>query len=284
MKLQHSEPTDCNPPQRVFLLSSPRAGSTLVSRVLNSHSAISSPCEICIPFVVTSSWKFIKSLTTIAKISRYYGAALPKPRLLLGTRRAARRHFDGLTENILRQEGKRTLVVKDPRHAAHVEKLEALYADQPPKYILLHRDARAVCHSFTSTLGRKPERGFRAWLQCTEGMLVCQRRCPERCLSIRFEDFVADSAAAALQLTSFIGHEFESAMLEYGKHNHADDRLGLWSNPKLVSSVKRGTIETPRKPSWTENAEMLTMYAELPDVQAVNRQVGYDQTEAKQAA
>jgi hypothetical protein len=271
----------------VFLLSSPRAGSTLVSRVLDSHSQIASPCEICIPYVVSTSWKFFKSIRNMAKIGDYFGAGQPTLAWSLALRGPARRHLDQLTSAILQHANKQTLVIKDPRHAAHVEKIERLYADQPPKYILLHRDARAVCHSFHSTLGRRPERGFRAWLECTQGMLACGQHYPERCLSVRFEDFLAAPAACSRQITEFLGLDFEEAMLDYGQHEHADDQLGLWTNPRLVSSVRSGTIGKPKRPSWMKNEDVLAMYEQSPEVQTVNQQLGYTETAAtveKQAA
>ena len=261
--------------RRVFLLSSPRAGSTLLSRVLDSHTKIASPCEICIPYIVTSSWKFLKSLKNIAKISEFYGARMPAVSCTLAFERVARWHLDGLVEAILQKDNKQTVVIKDPRHAAHVEKVDRLCADDLPKYILLHRDARAVCHSFTSTLGRKPQRGFKAWLQCTQGMLACEHDNRDRCLSLRFEDFVANPAHEARRIVEFLGHTFEDTMLDYGQHQHADDQLGLWTNSKLVDSVKRGLIAPPKAPSWLGNDEILEMYDRWPLVQSINEKLGY---------
>ena len=261
--------------RRAFLLSSPRAGSTLVSRVLDSHSQIASPCEICLPYVVAGSWKVIKSIKNIRKIGAYYGVQPTRMGATLTLRGPARRHLGRLTSAILGHDNKSTLVIKDPRHAAHVWRVERLCAEAPPKYILLHRDARAVCHSFTATLGRRPQRGFRAWLECTQGMLQCQQQFPQRCLSVRFEDFLADPTHESTRISEFLGHAFEPGMLEYGNHDHADDHLGLWTNPKLIGSVQQGAITAQRKrASWLDNDEVLEMYEQLADVRRVNQQLG----------
>lgn len=266
---------------RAFLLSSPRAGSTLLSRVLDSHSQIASPCEICLPYVVAGTWKLFKSVKNIEKIGQYFGAGAPRLALSLALRGPARRHLDALTAAILEREGKATLVIKDPRHAAHVNRLERLCAADPPKYILLHRDARAVCQSFTATLGRLPQRGFRTWLECTRGMLACQERFPARCLSVRFEDFLAQPAAECARMSKFLGHAFEPSMLDYGQHEHADDHLDLWTNPNLIRSVRRGTIARPKRPSWQDNEAVLALYDQCEEIRQLNRRLGYDASDSE---
>ncbi len=230
---------ECRVQSAVLLAQFAAHGSTLVSRVLDSHSKISSPCEICVPYVVRSCWKLQKSIASMRKICDYYGVRIPRPALRLARCRMARGHMDKLVAQILLREEKETLVIKDPRHAVHSAGIERLYADEPPKYLLLHRDARAVCHSFVSTLGREPERGFRVWLEASRQMLACERQFPERCLSVRFEDFLSIPELTVARITRFMGHSFEREMLEYGQSSHADDHLGLWTNPRLISSVNR---------------------------------------------
>jgi hypothetical protein len=107
-------------------------------------------------------------------------------------------------------------------------------------------------------------------------MLECQRRFPDRCLSIRYEDLVSRPAETTARVTAFLGHVFEASMLDYGQHDHADDHLGLWSNPRFVSSVNRGTIAPPGRTSWLDNQPMLQTYQQNPEIQAVNRHLGYD--------
>lgn len=274
---------------KCFLLSSPRAGSTLLSRVLDSHSQISSPCEICLPYVVRTSWKLRKSIRNMRKICGYFGATIPSPMLRLVTRNAASRHFEELTGRILDRESKRILVVKDPRHAGHIGRIERLCSDNPPKYLLLHRDARAVCHSFVTTLGRKPERGLRAWFEAERGMRACAEAFPERCLEIWFEDLIANPHETISRVTEFLGCPFEPPMLQYGRHRHADDDLGLWTNPRLIQTVNRGVIQTSRELAWQDSQSVLDAFNANPEVQRLNRRsldVGlrYGQAQVKVAA
>ncbi|NIL99109.1 MAG: hypothetical protein GTO62_18905 [Planctomycetales bacterium] len=247
----------------------------MITRVLDSHSKISSPCEICVPYLVRTCWKLPKSIASMRKICNYYDVSIPRPGLRLALRRRARQHLDQMAAKILQAEGKETLVIKDPRHAVYSAGIERLYAGQPAKYLLLHRDARAVCHSFVSTLGRKPERGFRVWLEASRQMLACQRAFPARCLSVRFEDFLAIPELTMTRITEFLGHKFEHSMLQYDQCSHTDDRLGLWTNPRLIRSVSRGAIDSTKQSEWWSNRTVLEMYEAQAEVQELNRALGY---------
>ncbi len=242
-------------------------------RLLNSHSQIASPCEICVPYVVKSSWKLLKSLGRIRKICRHYNAPLPAVYPSLVLRRPARRHLDRLTETILNREGKRTLVIKDPRHASHVARIEKLYRNRKPRYILLYRDARSVAYSFHHTLKRSLERGFRVWQESVNGMLACERSFPDRCLPVTFEDLLTDPHGTMRKVTEFLGHEYETSMLDYGRHAHADDTLNLWRNKRLITSVSAGVINQNQQSSWRDDAELIGAYNARSEIIALNEQV-----------
>jgi hypothetical protein len=225
--------------------------------------------------VVRHSWKFFNSLRSMRTIGDYYGVALPWFPLQLGLRGPARSNLAVLGQAILRKEGKQTLVIKDPRHACHVDRIEGLYGDAKPKYILLYRDARGVAHSFHRNLNRKLDRGFRVWLEAVRGMIACQLRFPERCMPVRFEDLLQDPRRTMEQVVRFLGHEFETEMLHYGKHVHADDVLNLWRNKRLVSSVNSGVIHPSGPPAWRDDPELLQSYRAREQIVHLNQQLGY---------
>jgi Sulfotransferase family len=96
-----------------FIVCSPRTGSTLLTRVLDSHSAIASPCEIPIPkhFRGDPSERLVAD--KLREICRFYQADFPR----------AWSDFDSLIEKILEYEQKELLVIKYPRHALFLELL-----------------------------------------------------------------------------------------------------------------------------------------------------------------
>jgi hypothetical protein len=263
-------------PVPVFLLMAARSGSTLTTRILNSHTRLASPCELCIPYLTGTSWKAFKSLKSLKQICTHYGAPYPAfaPSLLLRT--IARRHLRQLTETILAQEGKQLLIVKDGSHARNWQRIQRLYADASPRYILLFRDVRGVVHSFKRTLNRKMERGFRVWRQATQAMLDCRTVVgPERCFALRYEDLVSEPAATMSGLVEFLGCDFEPQMLNYGQFEHTDHRLDLWPDPRYVASVNQGVIQRRNSPGWRDDEALLAAYDAQPDLRALNEQLGY---------
>ena len=93
---------------------------------------------------------------------------------------------------------------------------------------------------------------------------------------MRFEDFVANPKVYAARITQFLGHRFEPTMLDYGSHDHADNHLGLWTNPRLVKSIERQAIVPAKSTSWAGNEAVLKLYEQRQDVQALNQQLGYE--------
>lgn len=265
-----------SPAPLYFLLSSPRAGSTLLTRIMDSHSALASPCEICLPYVVRGSWKVFRSVQNLYRICRHYAAPAPTMPGNLFLRSTARRELDQLVRAILDRERKQTLVIKDARHANHVERIESLLADAPPRYILLHRDARAVAHSFANTLHKRPSRCFRAWAESTRAMLRIAATLPaSRYHVIRFEDMLANPTERIRDLIEFMGLTFEPDMLDYGQFTHTDDKMNLWSDERRVVSVRTGVIEPSQQQPWETNEAILRAYAARPDIQELNQALGY---------
>jgi hypothetical protein len=268
--------TDSSPPQIVFLLSSPRSGSTLVSRVLDSHSKIASPCEICIPYIVFPNRKALASFRKLRQICSYYQAQFPRIAWSLFWRPLAWKHLQHMAKRIAEVDGKAIVVVKDPRHTLTPERIESLCGQQPPRYLLLYRDVRAVAYSYRHTLQRSYDRAFEIWSRSTEGMLRVEREIShERWTSLRFEDFQANPAAAIKRLMPFFGTHFELDMLDYGRFPHADDKMKLWGNQKLVTSVNKGVIKSEPRASWHDDAQLAAEYAACREIVALNERLGY---------
>lgn len=260
-----------------ILLSPPRSGSTLLTRILDSHSRICSPCEICLPYVVYQGKKYKKSIEKLREICRYYQAPFPKLDRLLTYKVFAEKHVLRLARIICEHESKKALIIKDPRHAWYPARLEALLASVAPKYIFLYRDARGAVYSHYQ-LGRASlEAAFETWSEAAATMLAFQATLPStRYIRVNYEDIVADSPQAVKRIVAFLGFQFEPVMLNYGAFEHADSQMNLWSEDNMVASANMGFIEPMIAARWQADAQLLRAYRDNASARQLNRRLGFD--------
>ena len=74
---------------------------------------------------------------------------------------------------------------------------------------------RAIIHDFDSTLNA------RTWVQAHDASRALRERHPERVLTIRYEDFLADQEETLKRVCGFIGIEFLPAMLDVAHSQEA---------------------------------------------------------------
>lgn len=250
-----------------FILSAPRSGSTLLIRILDSHSRIAAPCELGLPHVMPgSSRKYKLVLEKLREICTYYD---------LGYERAlgdAQYLFSGMLD----QEKKECLVVKDPRHSVFVPEIDSRYS---PRFICLLRDARGVANS--SLFQGNPEEGLRLWRTYYSSVARDLEPLPaHRKHFLKYEELVRNPATAIDHLLSFLGYAFEPGMLEYRNFAHADDRMKLWRGefPKdsflqeglYAAGIDRDYADTSR---WSDRVR--TAYERMPRVRKLNEGLGY---------
>jgi hypothetical protein len=204
----------------VFLLSSPRAGSTLLSAILGRHSRILCPAE---------PW-YLLSLHAL-----YYGtssgiAAYDQRVADIGLRelagedeflRAARAFASSLYGSRLAAAGRSVFVDKTPRYYHILPFLATLFPHA--RMIWLKRDPLDVAASYRTTWGvtvadlvgrdLSPNSfdltigltNFGSWFDGSPGRF-----------EISYEDLVADSDGAVGRILDFLGMERESGLSDYG--------------------------------------------------------------------
>ncbi|HBE56952.1 MAG TPA: hypothetical protein DDW56_05330, partial [Cyanobacteria bacterium UBA11366] len=227
--ITYSKPTQRN--QSVaFILSSPRAGSTLLRVMLAGHHALFSPPELhLLPFENMAEWSEDLGLS-------YLGEGLQRAfmELMAIDANASKKIVRDLTaQNIPTQAvyaqiqqlaGNRLLVDKSPSYAASIQTLERaedLFAGA--KYIHLVRHPYSVIESFARNridkiLGIKNLDPYfvaeEVWTTCNNNVReFCQNIESSRHYLVKYEELVRNPAQIMTGLCDFLGVPFDEAVL-----------------------------------------------------------------------
>jgi hypothetical protein len=251
-----------------FIGCSPRSGSTLLTRILDSHSRIAAPCEIGIPkYFEGDAEKYDLVKDKYKQICSYYQADFEQcyrdPRILFDRIRA--------------REGKECLVIKDPRQSLFLQTIVRDFPDA--RFICLVRDVRAVAMSVM--FRDRPLIGFIRWYEYNLAIWrSLQKVDKQQSFLVRYEDMLNDPERSIGKLVEFLGYQFEPPMLNYGNFAHADDSMRLWSGTpaesRLQSALQHGSISKEPLMSRVHFSEpVVELYKRSPEIQKLNQLLGY---------
>jgi protein-tyrosine sulfotransferase len=203
----------------LFVLCGPRRGSTLLRYILDTHSQIASPGEIELGALCCHLEDVIRQTQTDgAVLNRFTAESLAETGKVVGRIMSA----------YAARKGKRIWCDKSIDNLDHLVLLQKTFPDA--RFICLHRDCLDVVHSclecsrhgFMPVLSpyavRNPENliaaMMTAWLDHTGVVLEFERRNPESCFRIRYEDLVAAPEDYLRPLLAFAGVEWEDGLLD----------------------------------------------------------------------
>ncbi len=212
----------------VFLVSQPRAGSTLVERVLAGHPEIHAAGE---------TWLMLPGLYALREQDRgeSYDTALARRAIgaFLATledgpasyRSSLGRHAGDLYAQAARAAGKRLFLDKTPRYYLVLPELRATYP--AARFVILVRHPLAVLHSILDTWVRPDwlaASAFARDIVDAPALLLEGIAEPGPAAHVvRYESFVADPEAETRRLCGHLGVAFHPPMLRY-----AESGLPVW--------------------------------------------------------
>lgn len=238
----------------VFLIGSPRSGSTLTARMLGAHSAIAAPPETHL-------------LTPLAHLG-YYGNVEKAPydpiitrqgahelvRLLPGGEEdylaALRACSDTVYERLLAASGRQLLLEKTPAYALVLDFLAKLYPKA--KYLVLTRHPLAVWSSYVESFfdgdHEAAHRNNPLLERYVPAIARFLRERPVPLLHLRYETLVKEPDAEMRRACDFLGISFEPGMVEYGREGVAQPKAaaGL-GDPITVARESRPTTKSVAK-------------------------------------
>jgi pimeloyl-ACP methyl ester carboxylesterase/LPS sulfotransferase NodH/acyl carrier protein len=280
----------------VFLLSSPRSGSTLLRAMVQGHPQIFAPPELhLLAYTTIGEWK-------AASHSSYFDQGLQRALMEIfaeDAQAASDRIDHWVRENtsvsevyqfLLDHMGCPLLVDKSPSYASSVQALiNAESQFHRPRYIHLVRHPLPVIESFTrmrmhKLIGAEAEDGFTTaqniWQTGNQNVLdffqahVDQ----ERFINVCYEDLVREPEPVIRRLCDFLGIEYDGAMLTPYAQDRMSDGVHATSiaieDPNFKS---RETIDPRLADAWKN----LNISRVLNDkTRALALQLGYPQRPA----
>jgi amino acid adenylation domain-containing protein len=240
----------------IIILGHPRSGTTLLRRLLDSHSRIACPPEThilsaCARFLEAQStsqgvdmgvlaglnFAGFSDETTLSELRNFafsflqrYSISQQKPRW------AEKTAFDAFHTDVIDQLcGGHVLFISVTRHPLDVAISTKEFCDSMGTY-------PAVLHEYIKQYPQPIEAFANSWLDVAQKTSDLCARHPDESISVRYEDLVASPESTLRKLLDFLGEEYEPAILDHGLETPGQIGFGdhkSYSN----NSVHRSSIE-----------------------------------------
>jgi hypothetical protein len=224
------------PSAPIFVIGSPRSGTTLLRLLLDAHPRISCGEETHflrdLEAIVGRNWELVAT----------YG--LPREWWLEHIRSL---YLDFQAE-VLARSGKGRWAEKDPTYTLHLPFIEELFPGA--LYVHLLRDGHDVVASFRDRLGYSAAaRAARSeWARYVNAARALGARLPaERFCELRYEALVSDPEPEAQRLFAFLGEEWDPTVLDFDPAEHrATERYQRFTAGRRAAGGDERTIYRSR--------------------------------------
>lgn len=210
----------------VFVLCTPRSGSTLLRVLLDSHSRVRAPHEMWLRLVRVRVPKAL---------------AEPAMQVLeLDERELEHLLWDRVYHRELVRSGKNVLVDKTPSNAHIWSRLTECWPEA--RFVFLLRHPAAITESLSQLMPtRSREKIEREVLNHTSAVQEAREALPGH--TVRYEQLVAQPEETLRSLCRFLDIGWEPQMLDYGATDHGPFRLGLGDDS---DNIRSGRIQAAR--------------------------------------
>ncbi len=234
----------------IFLIGSPRSGTTLLQRMLGSHSQIHTLPE---PHLLTPLAHLGFYRTVDKAPFDHINAAEANRELVTHLPRgeddyldACRAYADTVYQRLLEPTGKARFLDKTPAYGLILDFLQKVYPEAG--YVVLTRHPVAILHSFAHSFFDGDYR--RAWAfnpipaRYVPAMARFLREKPVPYTHLRYEDLVAEPEVQLKRVCEGLGLPFEKEAVEYGSHSHVK---GSFGDPITVNAHQRPVTDKAQK-------------------------------------
>lgn len=216
----------------IFIVCSPRSGSTLLQRMLGSHSQVYSHPE---PHLLTHL-NYLGYYDTVdkapfdhinaAQALREFCQELPNGEQ--DYLDACRAYASTIYERVLKPTGRPYFLDKTPEYATVLPLIGKLYPRA--RYVVLTRHPMAIWHSQAHSffggdyVAAHQTNPILPRYMAAIGAFLNDP--PVDLVRVRYEDLVTSPEAEARRILDHLGLQFEQGVVEYGKHKHISKSYG----------------------------------------------------------
>ena len=243
-------------PQLLFVISAPRSGSTMLERMLESHSAILGGPEphLLTPLAHLGPWAKVDKAPydhiLAAESQRQFIERLPGGESDYW--QACRAYCDALYGKLMEQSGKTVCLDKTPAYALVLPFMMKVYPDA--KYVVLTRNPLATFSSFANSFfdgDYNAAQEHNALLaRYVPALAAVFRQEDVACIHVRYEDLVQDPETWMKRIYEYIGVPFEADTIDYGNRKPAVDHGKGLGDPIGVQQHSRPSTASIEK--WVD--------------------------------
>jgi hypothetical protein len=234
--LASNEISSAAPP--IFVVGSPRSGTSLFRLILDSHPSIAcGPETHILGRMDDAARKFAKQLDRYAFGDDYWHAQY-------------RTFFETFKLDYARRKGKTRWADKTPGYARHLPFITSLFPEAQVVHVI--RDARLVTASALDRWGWR-----RAWevpnrwvADVSAARTFGAQMSPTQYTEIRFEDLVGDTEGTLRPLFGWFGEEWDPSVLDYDGRGALGGRPGPPAPRRWIRRAQRRHAER-----WIRSSE-----------------------------
>lgn len=246
----------------VFLIGIHRSGTSLIRRIINSHSNIACPPET---FFLEHFSQILRDHNTYAGLRGVGVDELDVPREI--GRWASRHH-----EAFRLAEGKSRWADKTPQYIGILPEISEMFGDRT-QYIMIFRHPLDVVYSIFNrgwSFGEYDSDPLVSTAKYVKDSLYKQmsfiEKNSDKCFHLKYESLMKDPVAVLKAVCAFLNEPWEPSLLKFNDFNH-----GFGTEDPIV----RGTCGfAPSHDNWKSlKHEQLDLI--LPHLEAVAEELGY---------
>ena len=261
MAMQSNNGAAVQIPPPIFIMGSPRSGTTLVSQMLDSHSRIAIYHETNYYPTFFPILRFYGDLSDAANLRRLIGDLVERFRLDGNSPPAVEEvkralvspTFEGVLATLLhvnaQKQGKFRGGEKTPGHFLYLREIQQDFPESP--VVFLMRDPRDTVLSMRKAFGESLDAAIHLW----NGAFFSAQRAPRPVYLVRYEELVHQPAQVVEEMCDSLGEPYEPTMLDF--FESVPELLRTHPNVgKLAGPVDPASVGNYRQMSASEIARI----------------------------